>query len=200
MKLNIHIVTHPIIQQLSSSLKNNSNNQTTQNKTSQQLGIFLIYETIRNWLKNQELYIKDIYFIKRFILANPQDSCMIITNIPQNFNLIQELQEFIPNCQISFINIYKADNSWRINPLFNFIPSRINKNKKIIILDKNLHPETVILLINYLITNRHVTLSQIRISSITCNIQTLQTLSNKYPKLNIYTTEIINDYKHSLAI
>nr|AYR06380.1 uracil phosphoribosyltransferase [Rhodogorgon sp.] len=200
MKLNIHIVTHPIIQQLTSKLKNNSTNHIAQDKTSQQLGIFLIYETIRNWLKNQELYIKNIYFIKRFILANPKDSCMIITNIPQNFNLIQEVQGFIPNCQTVLVNICKADNGWQVNPLFNFIPSRINENKKIIILDKDLHLETVIVLINYLTTNKHIKLSQIRISSITCNIQTLQILSDKYPKLNIYTTEIITDYKHSLAI
>lgn len=200
MKLNVYVVTHPIIQQLVSILKNKKIHNTIYNKTSQHLGIFLIYETIRNWLKNQQLYIKNLKITKKLSLTNPQESCTIITNIPQNLNLIQGIQEFIPNCQINFLNLCKTDEGWEVNSEFNFIPSDINKNKKIIILDKNIQTEAMITLINHLIIKKQVEINQIRISSITCSTHTLKILGSKYPKLNIYTTEVTEDYTESLVI
>nr|AYR06171.1 uracil phosphoribosyltransferase [Renouxia sp.] len=199
MKLNIYTVTHPIIQQLVSILKNKNTHPIIYDRTSQHLSIFLIYETIRNWFKNQELYIKELNITKKLSLANPQESCIVITNIPQNLNLIQELQEFIPNCQINFVNLCKINEKWEVNSKFNFIPLDINNNKKIIILDKNIQTEAIITLINYL-TIKKVEINQIRISSITCSTHTLKVLGNKYPKLNIYTTEIIENYTESLVI
>ncbi len=52
MKLNIYTISHPITQFLSSTVQNTQLQSDIQNHTWKQLGQFLIYETIRNWIKN----------------------------------------------------------------------------------------------------------------------------------------------------
>lgn len=184
MKLNIHIISHPIIQYLSSASKENNIQINIKKQILKQLGLFLSYETIRNWLQTYNLTVQTVNETKNITLINPKESYTIIANKLEDFNLIQELQYLLPKCQFSFIPTNMTKN---INSLC--IKKQINNWTKVIIISYSIELEYVKELLQELIKQK-IKIHQIRLSCINCHTDQLIQLSNIYPSLNIYTTEI----------
>lgn len=78
---------------------------------------------------------------------------------------------------------------------FNYQLKSINKDKKVIIVEKCINGFFIIDLINYLIQNRKIKVSQIRLTALTCHINILEKLGQKYPGLRLYIIHIIYDYQ-----
>nr|YP_009243962.1 uracil phosphoribosyltransferase or UMP pyrophosphorylase [Sporolithon durum]AMK96204.1 uracil phosphoribosyltransferase or UMP pyrophosphorylase [Sporolithon durum] len=200
MKLSVYIISHPLILQLSNLINNNKTNKQNYNYQNicKTLGFLVIYETIRTWLKFEKLYIHKIEGVKEIILANSEESYLIITNIAKNIDLISTIKDLIPKCKLGLIHLFKTDKIYQISKTFNSLPKDISKNQKIIILDKYIETEGTIKLIEYLVKIKKVDLNQIRISCIACEKRGLKKIAYSYPKIRIYTTEIIvNNERYS---
>lgn len=190
MKLNIHVISHPIVKYLSSLVKQNNLQINTKKQVLKQIGLFLTYESIRNWLKTYQLVIKTLDKTKNIVIISPKESFTIIVNTTEDINLIQELQYLLPECNIKFIpmEIINTTNNYYIKKNF----SQINYTyTKIIIVNYHLQTQYILKLINQLINN-NIKIHQIRLNCINCNTDQLIKISHKYPLLNIYTTEIHN--------
>nr|UAT97802.1 uracil phosphoribosyltransferase [Ahnfeltia fastigiata] len=193
MQLNVYIISHPLIKQIASITNNENLISCIKEKKTQQLGLLLIYETIRRWLIIQSLYIKKLHLIKEIDIIHKTESYTIITNIPHNQSLVSEITTLLPNSQLSLIHIYEKEGKWHINHKCNFIPNIIEKYKKIIIIEKYLQTGYITELLDYLLSEKNVRISQIRITCIACQALTLEILGAKYPYLSIYTTKIVEN-------
>lgn len=188
MKLNIHIISHPVIQNLSSI----TSNQVLQNQTYyhllKYLGLFIIYETIRNWMKTYQLTIKQIKDTKDIIITDPKESYVIIFNNMKYSTLVQEIQNVLPKVDIKLINQQDLNrNNKSILQL-----KKISQKTKFIIINNNLRLDYNMHLLDHLIYNEHINLNKIRVTCITCLHSQLIHLSKYYSQLNIYTTKIID--------
>lgn len=72
-------------------------------RLNQELDSLLIYETIREWLLTQDLYIRHMDSFKRIEFIDIQESYIIITSTYQNYNLVYETNNLLPNCHVIFI-------------------------------------------------------------------------------------------------
>ena len=74
---------------------------------------------------------------------------------------------------------------------FNYQVKSIDKSKKVIIVEKYINGFFII----DLIQNRKIKISQIRLTVLTCHINILEKLSQKYAGLRLYIAHIIYDYQ-----
>nr|YP_010728759.1 uracil phosphoribosyltransferase [Phymatolithon calcareum]WEA76912.1 uracil phosphoribosyltransferase [Phymatolithon calcareum] len=193
MKLNIYTTSHPIIQVLSNTIQNTNLQSNTKNQTYKQLGLFLIYETIRNWLRIYKLHIKQINIIKEFVIIDPKESYIMMTDINMNLAFIQEVSYILPNCNLSLINFSKTNTTNLIDSNFSYIPTQINESTKIIVIKKYIDVEYLLKLMDYLINVKQINIKQIRLTCIICEENKLVKISQKYPELRIYTTQVKNN-------
>lgn len=192
MKLNIYNISHPIIQLLSSKIQNTRLETYTKHYSLSQLGYFLIYETIRDWVKIYKLKIKQINRIKEIIVPNPNECYIILTNITSSLDLIYKAKDILPNCDISFINFNKKMQSSCNGSNFSYIPEHITPDTKFIIMNHYLKTDHIIKIVDYLTTIKKININQIRLTSIICENAELVKISKQYPQLSIYTTQIKN--------
>lgn len=181
MPLNIYIISHPIIKLLKNSLINNKN----QNEYSYRyIGFLLIYEIVRKYIKITTINIKCVYYTQVRNILNKNEKYYIFTDLVNTYHMITDIKILLPNIKI--INFEKT-----INQSLKEKIERINQNNQILIFDINLNKSSTLELITYIQKETDISLKQITLGCINCNNNIVEKFGKIYPKLNIYTTQII---------
>ena len=193
MKLNINLISHPLIQHLSNTANNSIMIKNQNNQSAKYLGLLIIYETIRKWMRNYELNIKLVKSLKTVSIIDPKESYTVIFNDLGHLSMCQEIQIVIPNTNLNLIHnhdikILKSNHQTDHSTSNKF-------NNKIIIINDKLNIDYIQNLISVLIEQNNFQLNQIRVICISCETDKLIRISeNKlYKNLEIYTTKIINN-------
>ena len=181
MKLNIHILSHPIITYLSNITKHYYLPPNIYKNISRQLGQFLIYESFRNWLTTYQITVKKIDYYHNITMINNQENHIIIIDQYKFSHVFGEIEYIIPTSHIIIIQPKEI-----IKDQLN----TIKNNTKIIIATYKLDIIYITKIIKHLTNDKKINLNQIRICNIYCQNDDLIKISTKYPSLNIYTTQI----------
>jgi len=189
MKLNIHLMSHPVIQHLSNNITDKNFKSYNNYQILKQLGLLITYETIRNWVKTYKLTIRQIKKDKRIVIIDPKESYLIIVNNLESLSLLQEIRTFTQNIKLELI--YQEDMSKK--EIYKDKFKNIDSYTKIIMINNKIEVGYVVNLLNYLTKNKNITTSQIRLTCIECETNQLLAISKKYTKLDIYTTKIIDN-------
>lgn len=187
MKLNIHLISHPLIQNLSSIVKNKVLPSNITNQALKYLGLFTIYETFRRWIKVYRLTIKQIQYKKEIVITDPKESYTIIFNDLYYLSMFQEIQLLLPKINLRLIESNEVST---INNNLS-LSKHINLSTKIIIVNYKIDTYYVQYLIDHFINKKNININQIYLICIICHTNQLTQLSKQYDNLNIYTTQII---------
>ena len=182
MKLNIHLISHPLTQNLSSISRNISSQDGRLNQYLKYLGLFIIYETIRTWTITYNLKIKTNKKKKDFIIIDPKESYTIIFDDLDYISMLQEIQFILPKMDLK---LFKHKDKEPLN-------ISCNTHHKILIVNDEINIIHVENLIENLKYTYNINLNQIRLACIECATTQLIKLSEKYSDLTIYTTKIID--------
>ena len=192
MRLNIHLISHPIIQNLASK---NISKQATLNikyETLRQLGMLITYEATRNWLKSYRIKIKQINCSRETTIIDPKDSYLIIFNDLKYLSLFQEIQLLLPKVSLKLVHDIDLNNySQNLTEL-----PEVNIFSKIIVVTYEVEPEYVNNLLNYLVNNQQIKINRIRLTCVKCYNDALIRISKQHTDLNIYTAKIIKTKKN----
>lgn len=193
MKLNIHLVSHPLVQNLSNLTKGSLTSRNLKNPHTKYLGLFIIYETIRKWVKVYHLTIKQIASKKITTIIDPKESYTIIIGNLEYISLFQEIELLLPRVSIELITnkeieIFRASQD-------SSVLKPIKLSPKIIIISYSINVEYIKNLIDMLGTYKNTKIHQMIITCIECSTTGLNQLSEdtKYRDLSIYTTKITED-------
>ncbi|CCP38072.1 uracil phosphoribosyltransferase or UMP pyrophosphorylase (plastid) [Chondrus crispus] len=184
MRLNIYLISHPIIKQLSLAIINtNLNNKHVYQDNAKLLGRLLIYETVRKWMTIHYISIKNIDSKKELYKFDRKESYRILANLVECADIVSDINTILPQMYLEHVNSNNHNqNSYKdIN---------IIKKEKIIIIEKFLNNYSIIRLLDYLLIEKKVQISQIKIMCITCSNNICEYLGNKYQSLEIYTTKM----------
>lgn len=190
MKLNIYIISHPLIQILTTKIishKSVYSNIPNVYKNYQYLGILLIYEILRKWINISNIYIKKLDYIHEMSIIDNEQKNYVITNIIDNYHMITDIHQIFPQTELQHININNIKSWEKINI------HDINSKTNLIILENFLNNENILSLIDYINKIHKINHDCIKIACITCTNKILEKISIEYTDLNIYTTKIIND-------
>lgn len=187
MKLNIQLMSHPIMQSLTELTISDKKGVNTQDSIVKNLGLLIIYETIRNWIKVYKLKIKRIRLHEEITTTDPKESYIVIINSLKYFHYFHEIQNLIP--QINFQLIQENEISEKSTVLSDYV--KINQYTKIIIALRKLNTEYVTSLIDCLIKNKNINFDKINLISIICTKDQIIKLSQKHSHLSLYTAKIL---------
>ena len=189
MKLNIHLLSHPIIQNLSNTIRPQLLSSSITHQNLRQLGLFIIYEATRNWLKTYNLNIKQIKNKKRIHIIDPKESYLIIFNNLKQLSFLQEIPILLPQATLQLINKNDIEphNQQTIE-----LPA-INSYTKVLITCHEINIEYIDNLLYYLNNYNNLQTNLIRLICIKCTTKQLVALSKKHNQLHIYTTQIIQN-------
>lgn len=188
MKLNIYLISHPVIKILSSSSILNDNDIYTNQK--KHVALLLFYEIMRKNLSFKTIHIKQILDLKTIHLADFYQKNCIITNLSNTYFLISEIKEIIPNLHI--INTETLSLNYDVtNQIKKILRHDQMIKNNITIFETILIQNNILQLIEFLINKLQINIKEINIACLTCSKQALNRISEKYPQLNIYTTNIM---------
>ena len=182
MKLNIHLISHPLTQNLSSINRNISSQYSILNQYLKYLGLFIIYETIRTWTIIYKLKIKTNQKKKDFIIMDPKESYTIIFNDLNYISMLQEIQFILPKMDLKLVE-HKSKEKLNLS---------YNTHHKILIVNNRMDVRYIKDVIENLKYTYNIDLNQIRFACIECATTQLIKLSEQYSDLTIYTTKIID--------
>lgn len=198
MQLYIHILSHPFLKQFFSIVQKECLSSQLKLKLHKQLGLFLIYEVARKWLVTKQLYVKHINVICKLTFVDSRESYIVITSNLHNYGLLLDSSNLLPNCDtiiFDWHNNFDSEKKIISNKKYSHIFNNVNSNKKIILIDQSIHTFSIIQLISYLVDYKKISISQIRLTCLTCHINVLEKLSQKHPKLKVYIVKIIYSYQ-----
>nr|ARW68399.1 uracil phosphoribosyltransferase [Chondria sp. (in: red algae)] len=187
MQLNIYSISHPIIKILSNVTKQEEQNPIASSYYYRNIGLLLIYEVLRKYIVIKQVYIKCLYSTKLLNLVDNNEKYIILTNLYDNYEMITDIKTLLPNIDIVDISNNNGTNS----------PININQmvenmeHLQIFILKKELRNKNISEIIKYLTSEKNIPLNNIHIACIITSQNILTNLSYEYPKLKIYTTEIV---------
>lgn len=189
MKLNIHLISHPIVESLSSSIRDKTLVNTAKKHALKYVGLFIIYETVRNWLKIYRLTIMQNILRKEITVIDPKESYVIIFNDLNQLSFFNEIQEIVPNSRLKLIEEKEiGENDNTVSKI-----TKLDSHTKIIIAINQLRSKYILSLLEYLMKNHKTKASQIRLACMTCTTNQLINISNIHSNLDIYTTRIVEN-------
>nr|YP_009773986.1 uracil phosphoribosyltransferase or UMP pyrophosphorylase [Caulacanthus okamurae]QIZ74603.1 uracil phosphoribosyltransferase or UMP pyrophosphorylase [Caulacanthus okamurae] len=195
MQLNVYLISNPIISKLSHQIIYSAEKKNNIYIDIQcQLNLFLIYETLKKWIKIENIYIKNIDHIKKKCIFDTQESHLLLTNIQDCSNIISNIKTILPKLYIVHTCIDEKTKQY-ININDDYLGKDIIntiKKQKIIIIQTLLNNNSIIQLLNYLTLNHKINVNAIKIICTGCTTNILEMISNEYPSLEIYTTQIID--------
>nr|UAD85696.1 hypothetical protein [Gracilaria edulis] len=184
MKLNIHVIIHPIIQQLAYKLIYTKSQKNSQNYDDEKtLGMLIMYEIFRKWLTTNNIYIKKVDILQEKLLSNELNRYLIISNIIENHNILSNIKKILPQTDFKHISLEKKNKLYNWNPKISM--------KKIIIFEKFLQDYKIMTTIKNLEEKNKINLTNVKVVCITCNSKILYYIARRYPKINVYTTKIV---------
>nr|YP_010618791.1 hypothetical protein orf186 [Rhodomelopsis africana]WAX02804.1 hypothetical protein orf186 [Rhodomelopsis africana] len=182
MKLNIYRISHPVIKILLAHL-----NQNKEKHTYKYIGFLFIYEIFRKYIEINNIYIKQIKNVKSLHIINKNKRYFILTNISNNYDIINDIKIILPEIQIIHVDYQTTET---IEKSLENLKIDLEKSK-ILIIEKITNNDTIINLVNYLKKKKNLHSKDINIGCIISNEETLNSMGNYYPELKVYTTEII---------
>lgn len=177
MQLQINIASHPLIQHWSGVLENNNNPGTILRTACSELGKWITYEIMREWLVTETIELKANTTIS---LINSHYKYIIVIIMPYGFILAEGARALLPTANIVLVNY---------NNIINNVPAQLNSFTKILVLDLFLDEATITPLLNDFIQKGAV-LSNIKIACLECGTSQLNKLGQNWSKLEIYTTKV----------
>lgn len=190
MKLNIHLISHPIIRDLSDKSHALSITPNNNYQASKYLGMLIIYETIRSLIKTYSLRIKKTSSKKNILLMDPKENYTIIFDSLYNLSLFHEVKFLIPQTTLKLIK----HNELKLR-ILDLDSETFNLYTKIIIVNYKFNIDYIKTLIKILINTKSIKLHQVYLACIECETEQLVQISQNeiYKNLQIYTTQIINN-------
>lgn len=186
MKLNIHLISHPIIENLSEAIVHHKTSSGIKNHKSKHFGLLLVYEAVRDWIQIYKLNIKQIKSEHKVTVIDPKESYVIIINSLQYFSYFHEIKNLLPKIDFALIREEEINTA---DQIINKVTEISKRTKIILILDK-LNSRYVIKITEQLIKERQIKTDQIRLISTLCTKDEIIQLSQKYNSLYVYTSKI----------
>tara|TARA_Y100000589_G_scaffold6085_1_gene5286 strand:- start:297 stop:914 length:618 start_codon:yes stop_codon:yes gene_type:complete len=177
MSLKVIVPPHPLIKHWLTILRDKRTPNTLYSTGYEQIGKWLTYEALRNWLPYKSERIETFNgFIDGFFI-NPNYPIRVIAQIPEGLSLWTGSKEIIPNSILSLGGL----------------PKDIKKNEGILLYCGQIKKDNNPIKTLADLKNLGVESKRILLISIICSNEGLNQIAKVFPEQNIYTSCIDNE-------
>ena len=190
LQLRVYVPEHQLIKHWLSVARDVNTPPVLFKSAMSELGRWLTYEAIRNWLPTIETKIQTPLTECAATFVNPQMPIGIVPILRAGLALVDEVQKVLPTASVYHLGLARDESTLEPKCYLNKLPDRFVPQTRIVILEPMLATGGSIMMAMEEITRRGVSAEFIRIISIVAAPPALRQLSENYPGLEIYTAII----------
>ena len=190
LQLRVYVPEHPLIEHWLSVARDVNTPSVLFKSAMAELGRWLAYEAVRNWLPTVETTIQTPLTQCSGTFVNPQVPMGIVPIMRAGLVLVEEVQKVVPLAAVYHLGLVRDESSLEPSCYLNKLPEKFALETKIVILEPMLATGGSIMMAMKEVTSRGVKPDSVRIISIVAAPPALRQLSENYPGLEIYTAII----------
>ncbi|MBD2018186.1 uracil phosphoribosyltransferase [Microcoleus sp. FACHB-53] len=196
IQLRVYVPPHPLIKHWLGVARDVSTPSPLFKSAMTELGRWLTYETIRDWLPTEEMMIQSPLAPCPATMINPEVPLVVVPILRAGLALLEGAQTLLPLASIYHLGLVRNEETLEPSCYLNKLPNQFQPNTHVLITDPMLATGGSIMLAMAELIKRGVDPALTRIISVVAAPPALQKLSASYPSLTIYTAmidEIVND-------
>lgn len=196
IQLRVYVPPHPLIKHWLGVARDVSTPSPLFKSAMTELGRWLTYETIRDWLPTEEMMIQSPLAACPATMINPEVPLVVVPILRAGLALLEGAQTLLPLASIYHLGLVRNEETLEPSCYLNKLPNQFQPNTHVLITDPMLATGGSIMLAMAELVKRGVDPALTRIISVVAAPPALQKLSASYPSLTIYTAmidEIVNE-------
>ncbi|WP_041780231.1 uracil phosphoribosyltransferase [Allocoleopsis franciscana] len=196
IQLRVYVPPHPLIKHWLGVARDVSTPSPLFKSAMTELGRWLTYETIRDWLPTEEMMIQSPLAACPATMINPEVPLVVVPILRAGLALLEGAQTLLPLASIYHLGLVRNEETLEPSCYLNKLPNQFQPNTHVLITDPMLATGGSMMLAMAELVKRGVDPALTRIISVVAAPPALQKLSSSYPSLTIYTAmidEIVND-------
>jgi uracil phosphoribosyltransferase len=197
IQLRVYVPPHPLIKHWLGMARNAETPPKVMRQTLAELGKWLAYEAIREWLPTIDIPLQTPVGDTTATFVHPQTKLAIVPILRAGLTLVEGIQSVLPlESAIYHLGLVRNEQTLQPSCYLNKLPDKFDPDTRIIIAEPMLATGGTIMQAMSELTGRGVDPALVRIIAIIAAPPALQQLSTAYPSLTIYAATIdehVND-------
>ena len=190
LQLRIYVPEHPLIKHWLAVARDEQTPSVLFKSAMNELGRWLAYEAVRNWLPTVEDKVKTPLTECDATFINPEIPIAVVPILRAGLALLDGTQNILPLASIYHLGLARDESTLEPSCYLNKLPPNFTPETRILILEPMLATGGSIMTAMAEIVSRGANPEHIRLVSIVAAPPALQKLSEKYPQLQIYAAMI----------
>ncbi|NEQ28724.1 MAG: uracil phosphoribosyltransferase [Microcoleus sp. SIO2G3] len=190
LQLRVHVPPHPLIQHWLGVARDASTPPPIFKSAMKELGRWLTYEAIRDWLPTEEIMVQTPLAPCSATMVNPDVPLVVVPILRAGLALLEGAQSLLPLASIYHLGLVRNEATLEVSCYLNKLPEQFNPQTRVIITDPMLATGGSIMMAIAELTKRGVDPALTRIISVVAAPPALQKLGANYPTLTVYTAMI----------
>ncbi len=190
LQLRVHVPPHPLIQHWLGVARDASTPPPIFKSAMKELGRWLTYEAIRDWLPTEEIMVQTPLAPCSATMVNPDIPLVVVPILRAGLALLDGAQSLLPLASIYHLGLVRNEETLEVSCYLNKLPEQMNPQTRVLITDPMLATGGSIMMAIAELTQRGVDPALTRIISVVAAPPALQKLGANYPNLTVYTAMI----------
>jgi uracil phosphoribosyltransferase len=190
LQLRVYVPEHPLIKHWLAIARDRHTPSVLFKTAINELGRWLTYEATRHWLPTLETTVESPLSECAATFINPEIPIAIVPILRAGLALLDGAQTLLPVASIYHLGLVRDEETLSPSCYLNKLPQVFDQETRVLILEPMLATGGSIMTAMSEITKRGADPELIRIISVVASPPALQSLSQEYPTLQIYTATI----------
>jgi uracil phosphoribosyltransferase len=190
LQLRVYVPPHPLIKHWLAVARDAATPSALFRTAMSELGRWLTYEAIRDWLPTQETTIETPLGPCPGTFIDPESPVVVVPILRAGLALLEGAQSLLPLASICHLGLVRDEETLTPSCYLNKLPAQFAPNTRVLITDPMLATGGSIMAAMAELTSRGVDPAFVRIIAVVAAPPALQKLSVAYPSLNIYSAAI----------
>jgi uracil phosphoribosyltransferase len=190
LQLRVYVPPHPLIKHWLGVARDVGTPSVLFRTAMTELGRWLTYEAIREWLPTLETQIETPLAPCPATFINPEIPVVVVPILRAGLSLLDGAQSLLPLASIYHLGLVRDEATLQPTCYLNKLPERMSPETRVLITDPMLATGGSMVAALAEIVKRGVDPANIRIVAVVAAPPALQKLSADYPSLSVYTAAI----------
>ncbi len=190
LQLRVYVPPHPLIKHWLGVARDAATPSALFRSAMTELGRWLTYEAIREWLPTVETTIETPLSPCPATFIDPEVPIVVVPILRAGLALLDGAQGILPLASIYHLGLVRNEETLEASCYLNRLPDQISPQTHVLITDPMLATGGTTIAAMEELTKRGVDPALVRIVAVVAAPPALQKLSVAYPSLNIYTAAI----------
>jgi uracil phosphoribosyltransferase len=190
LKLRVYVPPHPLIKHWLAVARDESTPSVLFRSAMTELGRWLTYEAIREWLPTLESEVQTPLAPCAATFINPEVPIAVVPILRAGLSLLDGAQGLLPLASVYHLGLVRNEETLEASCYLNKLPQQFAPGTRVLITDPMLATGGTTLMALKELVSRGVDPALVRIVAVVAAPPALQKLGNSYPELHIYTAGI----------